>query len=301
VVTLYQKNSFDLSSSTLDDQLERTKGQVLSGIRGVTIKVSPWCFKHASSSLRKAAIRHDAIISEENVDVFDTAGIKKADISILSDEFLAGIQGMKRQNLALELLKRLLNDEIRTRGKTNLIQGRKFSEMLADAVKRYQSGLIDSARMIDELIRLAKDIREADRRGEKMNLRADELAFYDALADNPTAEAVLGDYTLKLIAHELVEIVQKNTSIDWQVKESVQAKLRVLVKRILRKYKYPPTTRRQENTLSWLPRFWIRPACWPILGPVTRWNDISRASNHVMTFWHHGLGSCFHHQVLHRD
>jgi type I restriction enzyme R subunit len=112
--------------------------------------------------------------------------------------------------------------------------------MLADAVKRYQAGLIDSARMIDELIRLAKDIREADRRGEKMSLRADELAFYDALADNPTAEAVLGDYTLKLIAHELVDIVQKNTSIDWQVKESVQAKLRVLVKRILRKYKYPP-------------------------------------------------------------
>lgn len=185
-------------------------------------------------------IINDAIISEEVVDVFDAAGIKKPDISILSDEFLAEIQGMKRQNLGLELLKRLLNDEIKTRGKTNLVQGRKFSEMLADAVKRYQSGLIDSAKMIEELIRLAKDIREADRRGEKMNLRLDELAFYDALADNPTAEGVLGDYTLKLIAHELVDIVQKNTSIDWQVKESVQAKLRVLVKRILRKYKYPP-------------------------------------------------------------
>ncbi|MCX5806609.1 MAG: type I restriction endonuclease subunit R [Proteobacteria bacterium] len=185
-------------------------------------------------------IINDAIISEEVVDVFDAAGIKKPDISILSDEFLAEIQGMKRQNLGLELLKRLLNDEIKTRGKTNLVQGRKFSEMLADAVKRYQSGLIDSAKMIDELIRLAKDIREADKRGEKMNLRPDELAFYDALADNPTAEAVLGDFTLKLIAHELVETVQKNTSIDWQVKESVQAKLRVMVKRILRKYKYPP-------------------------------------------------------------
>jgi len=185
-------------------------------------------------------IINDAIISEEVVDVFDAAGIKKPDISILSDEFLAEIQGMKRQNLALELLKRLLNDEVKTRGRTNLVQGRKFSEMLADAVKRYQSGLIDSAKMIDELIRLAKDIREADKRGEKMNLRPDELAFYDALADNPTAEAVLGNYTLKLIAHELVDIVQKNTSIDWQVKESVQAKLRVLVKRILRKYKYPP-------------------------------------------------------------
>jgi type I restriction enzyme R subunit len=110
-------------------------------------------------------IINDAIISEEVVDVFDAAGIKKPDISILSDEFLAEIQGMKRQNLGLELLKRLLNDEIKTRGKTNLVQGRKFSEMLADAVKRYQRGLIDSAKMIDELIRLAKDIREADKRG----------------------------------------------------------------------------------------------------------------------------------------
>ncbi|MEN6490212.1 MAG: type I restriction endonuclease subunit R, partial [Smithella sp.] len=185
-------------------------------------------------------IINDAIISEEVVDVFDAAGIRKPDISILSDEFLTEIQGMARRNLALELLKRLLNDEIKTRGKTNLIQGKKFSDMLADAVKRYQNGLIDSARMIEELIRLAKDIREADKRGEKLNLRPDELAFYDALADNPNAESVLGDYTLKLIAHELVDIVQKNTSIDWQVKESVQAKLRVMVKRILRKYKYPP-------------------------------------------------------------
>jgi len=185
-------------------------------------------------------IVNDAIVSQEVIDVFDAAGIKKPDISILSDEFLAEIQGMSRKNLALELLKRLLNDEIKSRAKFNLVQGRKFSEMLAEAVKRYQSGLIDSAKVIEELIQLAKDIREADQRGEKMNLRADELAFYDALADNPTAEAVLGDQTLKLIAHELVESVRTNTSIDWQIKESVQAKLRVLVKRILRKYKYPP-------------------------------------------------------------
>lgn len=185
-------------------------------------------------------IINDAIISEEVVDIFDAAGIRKPDISILSDEFLLEIQGMARRNLALELLKRLLDDEIKTRGKTNLIQGKKFSDMLADTVKRYQNGLVDSARMIEELIRLAVDIRDADKRGEKLNLRPDELAFYDALADNPTAEAVLGNYTLKLIAHELVDIVRKNTSIDWQVKESVQAKLRVMVKRILRKYKYPP-------------------------------------------------------------
>jgi len=150
------------------------------------------------------------------------------------------ISASQRIRIALELLKRLLNDEIKTRSNYNLVQGRKFSEMLAEAVKRYQSGLIDSAKIIEELIKLAKDIREADQRGEKMNLRVDELAFYDALADNPTAEAVLGDITLKQIAHELVDSVRKNTPIDWQLKESVQAKLRVMVKRILRKYKYPP-------------------------------------------------------------
>ncbi|MGD0708513.1 MAG: type I restriction endonuclease subunit R [Anaerolineaceae bacterium] len=185
-------------------------------------------------------IINDAIISSEVVDVFDAAGIRKPDISILSNEFLAEIQGMERKNLALELLKRLLNDEIKTRGQMNMVQGRKFSEMLAEAVKRYQNGLIDSAKIIEELIRLAKDIRAADQRGEQLNLQQDELAFYDALADNPNAESLLGDQILKQIAHELTESVRNNTSIDWQYKQSVQAKLRVLVKRILRKYKYPP-------------------------------------------------------------
>lgn len=185
-------------------------------------------------------IINDAIISSEVIDVFDAAGIRKPDISILSNEFLDEILHMERKNLALELLKRLLNDEIKSRSQFNLVQGKKFSEMLAEAVKRYQNGLITSAQIIEELIKLAKDIREADKRGEQMNLRVDELAFYDALADNPTAESVLGDVTLKQIAHELVESVRNNTSIDWQLKESVQAKLRVMVKRILRKYKYPP-------------------------------------------------------------
>jgi type I restriction enzyme, R subunit len=185
-------------------------------------------------------IVNDAIVSKEVIDVFEAAGIKKPDISILSDEFMAEIQGMPRKNLALELLKRLLNNEIKNRSRTNLIQSKKFSEMLAQAVKRYQSGLIEAAAVIEELIKLARDIRAADQRGEKLNLRVDELAFYDALADNPKAETILGDDTLKAIAQELVDSVRRNTSIDWQLKESVQAKLRVLVKRILRKYKYPP-------------------------------------------------------------
>jgi len=199
--------------------------------------------KKQSNEEIETAIRqivNDAIVSKEVIDVFEAAGIKKPDISILSDEFMAEIQGMPRKNLALELLKRLLNNEIKNRSKTNLIQSKKFSEMLAQAVKRYQSGLIEAAAVIEELIKLAKDIREADQRGEKLNLRQDELAFYDALADNPKAETILGDDILKAIAHELVDSVRRNTNIDWQLKESVQAKLRVLVKRILRKYKYPP-------------------------------------------------------------
>jgi type I restriction enzyme R subunit len=185
-------------------------------------------------------IINDAIISKEVVDVFDAAGIAKPSIEILNDEFLEQIKNLPRKNLALELLKRLLNEEIKIRSNTNLVQSRKFSEMLAEAVKRYQSGLIEAAQLIEELIKLAQDIREADKRGEKLNLRQDELAFYDALADNPTAETILGDDILKAIAHELVDSVRRNTSIDWQLKESVQAKLRVMIKRILRKYKYPP-------------------------------------------------------------
>lgn len=199
--------------------------------------------KKTSNEEIETAIRqiiNDAIISKEVVDIFDAAGISKPTIEILNDEFLEQIKNLPRKNLALELLKRLLNEEIKIRSNTNLIQSRKFSEMLAQSVKRYQSGLIEAAQIIEELIKLAQDIRQADKRGEKLKLRVDELAFYDALADNPSAETFLGDDILKAIAHELVDSVRKNTSIDWQLKESVQAKLRVLVKRILRKYKYPP-------------------------------------------------------------
>lgn len=185
-------------------------------------------------------IVNDALISEDVIDVFDAAGIKKPDISILDDKFLAEIKGLPQKNLALELLKRLLEDEVTSRARSNISQSKKFSVMLEEAVKRYQSGLIEAAQVIEELIKMAQDIKESADRGEKMNLREDELAFYDALAENPTAETILGDATLKAIAHELVESVRRNTSIDWQLKESVQAKMRTLIKRILRKYKYPP-------------------------------------------------------------
>jgi type I restriction enzyme R subunit len=155
---------------------------------------------------------------------------------------------MKRKNLALELLKRLLNDEIKQKSKTNLIQSKKFSEMLADAIKRYQNNLITTAQVIEELVNIAKEMKEAEKRGEKLGLHFDELAFYDALETNDSAVMELGDDILKTIARELTDNVRKNTTIDWTIKESVRAKLRVMVKRILRKYKYPPD--KQENAIK---------------------------------------------------
>ncbi len=181
-----------------------------------------------------------AVASDEVVDIFTSAGLKKPDISILSDEFLEDVQQMPQRNLALETLKKLLNDEIRTLAKRNLVQSRSFAEMLEQTIRKYQNRTIDAANVILELIELAKEMRDAHKRGEKLNLTEDELAFYDALETNDSAVKVLGDETLRTIAHELVETVKRNVTIDWSVKESVRAKLRTLVKRILRKYGYPP-------------------------------------------------------------
>ena len=185
-------------------------------------------------------ILSDAVVADDVVDIFDAAGIKKPDISILSDEFLAEVKGMQHKNLALELLKKLLNDEIKTRQKTNIVQSKKFSEMLDQAVKKYQNNLITSAQIIDEMIRLAKDIKEADRKGEDLGLDFREFAFYSALEVNDSAVAVLGDEILRHIARELVDTIRKNSSIDWTVRENVQAKMRIAVKKILRKHGYPP-------------------------------------------------------------
>ena len=185
-------------------------------------------------------ILSDAIVSEDVIDIFDAAGIKKPDISILSDEFLAEVKGMTHKNLALELLKKLLKGEIKTRTKVNLVQSKKFSEMLDSAVKNYQNNLITSAQVIDEMIRLAKEIKEADRRGEDLGLDFREYAFYSALEINDSSVAVLGDEILRHIARELVDTVRNNTTIDWTVREKVQAKMRLAIKKILRKHGYPP-------------------------------------------------------------
>jgi len=188
-----------------------------------------------------------AVVSGEVVDIFAAAGLKKPDISILSDEFLADVRGMPQRNLAVELLQKLLKGEIRTRGKRNVVQARSFAELLEQAVRKYQSRAIETAQVIEDLIQLAKDMRAADARGEQLGLSEDELAFYDALETNDSAVKVLGDDTLRAIARELVDTVRKNVTIDWTIRENVRAQLRVLVKRILRKHGYPPDKREKAT------------------------------------------------------
>ncbi|MFN8179098.1 MAG: type I restriction endonuclease subunit R [bacterium] len=181
-----------------------------------------------------------AVASEGVVDVFAAAGLKKPEMSILSEEFLAEVRGMPQRNLAVELLRKLLSGEIQARKRKNVVQARSFAEMLEEAIRRYQNRAIEAAQVIDELIKLAKEMRAAEARGENLGLSEDELAFYDALETNDSAVKVLGDQTLRTIARELVAAVRANVTIDWTVRENVRAQLRVIVKRILRKYGYPP-------------------------------------------------------------
>jgi type I restriction enzyme R subunit len=181
-----------------------------------------------------------AVASDEIVDIFAAAGLKKPDISILSDDFLAEVREMPQKNLAVELLAKLLKGEIRSRSRRNVVEARSFEKMLDEAVRRYQNRAIETAQVIEELIALARDMRARDARGESLHLTEDELAFYDALGVNDSAVAVLGDETLRDIARELVATVRANVTIDWTVRENVRAQLRVLVKRCLRKHGYPP-------------------------------------------------------------
>ena len=201
----------------------------------------------------------NAMVSEEVVDIFAAAGLKKPDLSILSDEFLAEVRGMPQRNLAVELLHKLLAGEIRTRRRKNLVQARSFAELLEQSVRRYHVRAVETAQVIEELIQLAKHMRQAQARGEELGLTDDEVAFYDALETNDSAVKVLGEPTLKQIARELVAAVRKNVTIDWTMRESVRAQLRVLVKRILRRHGYPPdkqekateTVLKQAELLGW--------------------------------------------------
>jgi len=190
-----------------------------------------------------------AVSSDEVIDIFAAAGLKKPDISILSDEFLAEVRGMPQRNLAVEMLRKLIEGEIRARGRKNIVQARSFAELLGAAIRRYQNRAIETAQVIEELIRLARDMREATRRGEELGLTEDEVAFYDALEVNDSAVSVLGDETLRLIAQELVKSVRNSITIDWTVRENVRAQMRVIIKRILRKYGYPPDKQARATEL----------------------------------------------------
>jgi type I restriction enzyme R subunit len=181
-----------------------------------------------------------AISSDKVVDIFAAAGIEKPDLSILSDEFLMEVQGMTHKNLAIELLKKILNDEIKSRLRTNLVKSKKFLEMLETAIKKYQNNLLTTAQIIEELIRIAKEVKSSDEDAKRLGLSEAELAFYDALETNDSAVKVLGDEVLKTIAREIADKVKKNATIDWTIRESARAKLMVLVRRTLTKYGYPP-------------------------------------------------------------
>jgi type I restriction enzyme R subunit len=188
-----------------------------------------------------------AISSDKVIDIFDAAGLKKPDISILSDEFLAEVQHLPQRNLAVELLQKLLNNELKIRSKKYLVQSRSFAEMLEATIRRYQNRTIEAAQVIAELIELAKQMREGQKRGADLGLSDDEVAFYDAVEVNDSAVKELGDPILKQIAQELVLRVRQSVTIDWTLRENARAQIRVLVRRILRKYGYPPDKQEQAT------------------------------------------------------
>lgn len=196
-----------------------------------------------STAERELAIQQivsRAVVSTEIVDIMKAAGIQSPDISVLSDEFLAEVREMDRKNLALEALRKLINGEVRSQSKRNVVQARAFSDRLQDAIARYHANAITTVQVLEELIRLAKDIREARQRGEESGLSDEEIAFYDALAQNGSAREVMGEPKLRVIAHELVTSVKNNVTVDWMHRDAARARMRVLVKKILRKYGYPP-------------------------------------------------------------
>ena len=233
--------AFALASASDEAREIREEVGFFQAIRAALVKSSTG--SGVTQQERELAIQQivsRAVVSTEIVDILAAAGIKSPDISILSDEFLAEVQQMEKKNLALEALRKLINDGIRSRSKANVVQTKAFSERLEDAVARYHANAITTAEVLQELIQLAKDIRAARQRGEEQGLSDEEIAFYDALAENESAIQMMGDDKLKLIAHELLVSLRENVSVDWAHRDSARARMRVLVKRILRKYGYPP-------------------------------------------------------------
>lgn len=215
-------------------------------------------FNDQQRELALRQIMSQAVVSDDVLDIFSTAGMDKPNIGILSEEFLEEVRMMPQKNLAVELLERLLKNEIKSRLKTNIVQSKKFSELLTATINRYHNRAIETMQVIEELVAMAKEFKEAAAEGEKLGLNTEEVAFYDALADNEASVRELGNETLKKIAVELTENLRRSTTVDWAVRDAVRAKLRLMVKRILRKYKYPPDKQeaaidlvlRQAETLS---------------------------------------------------
>ena len=211
-------------------------------IRAALVKSVPGDGKRSTAD-RELAIQQivsRAVVSTEIVDILKAAGLESPDISILSDEFLAEVRDTDKKNLAIEALKKLINGDVRSQSKRNVTQSKAFSERLEAAISRYHANAITTAQVIEELIQLAKDIRAARSRGEETGLTDEEVAFYDALAENESARQVMGEPKLRVIAHELVASIKDSVSVDWMHREAARARMRVLVKRLLRKYGYPP-------------------------------------------------------------
>ena len=233
--------AFALAGASDEARAIRDEVGFFQMIRAALVKSVPGAGKTAAEkdfAIQQIVSR--AVVSTEIVDILAAAGITTPDISILSDEFLAEMQGMEKKNLAMEALRKLLNGQIRSRSRANVVETRTFSERLEAAVARYHSNAITTAQVIQELIDLAKDIRAARQRGEEEGLSEEEIAFYDALAENKSAVEVMGDQQLRVIAHELLSQLKQNVTVDWAHREAARARMRILVKRILRKYGYPP-------------------------------------------------------------
>ncbi|MFZ3084946.1 MAG: type I restriction endonuclease subunit R [Rhodoferax ferrireducens] len=239
---LAMSQAFTLCCTLDEAKAVREEVAFMQGVKVILTKKETSA-KKRTDEVRELAIRQiisQAVVSESVVDIFDAVGLDKPNIGLLDDEFLAQVRNLPEKNLAVELLERLLEGEIKSRFAGNVVQNRKFSELLANVITRYQNRSIETAQVMEELVEMAKKFRDAATRGETLGLSEDEVRFYDALANNESAVRELTDETLKKIAHELTENLRQNLSVDWSERESVRARLRLMVKRILRKYKYPP-------------------------------------------------------------
>jgi type I restriction enzyme, R subunit len=223
--------------------------RLLPGAPFSRIAPAPVSFQRSPQSLniteaeKHSALRRildNAVVSEGVADIFALAGLKKPNIGLLSPAFLEDVRAMPQKNLAVELLEKLLRDEIKAHTRTNVVLQKKFGDRLLEALRKYHNRAIETAKVIEELLQMAGDFKEALDRNEELGLNPDEVAFYDALAERPEVLKTMGDATLKQLATELTEQLRNSTTVDWQVRDSVRAKMRILIKRLLKKYKYPP-------------------------------------------------------------